>query len=135
MTDCFVESEPYYLAIGMTHEQYWEDDPWLVQTYKRAHEMKVEMRNQEMWLQGMYNYQAFMTGLANFGNGLSGKHRKKTEHKYMSEPIRIRPLTEKEKRLEQAKTAAKQRAAWLEAERLIEAHERAKQQKAQETKG
>lgn len=103
MSDWFVELEPYYLAIGMTHEQYWDDDPWLVQTYKKAHENMVEMRNQELWMQGLYNYHAFMTALGNFGNALSGKKRRRHDSQYLKEPIRIKPMTEKEKMKQIAK--------------------------------
>lgn len=134
MTEWFIESEPYYLAIGMTHEQYWEDDPWLTQTYRRAHELTVEMRNQEMWWQGMYIFKAFMAGLANFGEGLAGKHHQRKEHKYVDEPIRITPLSEKEKRIKAIKDAEKQKAAWEEAERRVVAHKRAKKQAAPNAK-
>lgn len=49
---------PYYLAIGMTEEQYWDRDPQLAKYYRRAEEMRNEKRNQELWMQGMYIYEA-----------------------------------------------------------------------------
>jgi hypothetical protein len=57
-TEQFNEQFPYYLAIGMTPEQYWEGDPTLAKYYRKAEEIRVEKRNQEMWLQGMYIYEA-----------------------------------------------------------------------------
>jgi hypothetical protein len=42
----------------MTPEQYWEGDPTLAKYYRKAEEIRVEKRNQEMWLQGMYIYEA-----------------------------------------------------------------------------
>ncbi len=30
MTEVFEHDEPFYLSIGMTYEQYWYGDPWLV---------------------------------------------------------------------------------------------------------
>lgn len=93
----FRECEPYYLAIGMTHDQYWCDDPWLVVTYKRAHMMKVEMRNQELWLQGGYFFNALSAAFDNFSMSLSKKNKGKPREKYLEEPIRITPLTEGEK--------------------------------------
>ena len=93
--EVFLDCEPYYLAIGMTHDQYWYDDPWLVVTYKQAHTMKIEMRNQELWLQGAYFFNALSVAFSNFGQSLSKKNRK-PQQKYLEKPIRITPLTESE---------------------------------------
>lgn len=57
-TERFYEQFPYYLSIGMTAEQFWEGDPSLAKYYRKAEEMRIERRNQEMWLQGMYVYEA-----------------------------------------------------------------------------
>ena len=42
----------------MTYEQFWDGDPTLVKFYRRAEEMKIERKNQELWLQGLYIYEA-----------------------------------------------------------------------------
>lgn len=57
-TDRFYEVFPYYLSIGMTYEQFWEGDPTLTRHYRKADEIKRERRNQELWLQGLYFYEA-----------------------------------------------------------------------------
>ena len=57
-TEKFYELFPYYLSIGMTPEQYWEGDCTLVKYYRKAEELRNEKRNQELWLQGMYIYEA-----------------------------------------------------------------------------
>lgn len=57
-TEKFEEAFPYYLSIGMTYDQYWNNDPHLVKYYRMAEEIKREVRNQELWLQGMYIYEA-----------------------------------------------------------------------------
>ena len=57
-TQKFYELFPYYLAIGMTPEQYWDGDCTLVKYYRKAEEIRNEKRNQELWLQGMYIYEA-----------------------------------------------------------------------------
>ena len=57
-TEKFYEFFPYYLSIGMTYEQYWEGDCTLVKYYRKAEELRNEKRNQELWLQGMYVYEA-----------------------------------------------------------------------------
>ena len=57
-TEKFYEFFPYYLSIGMTPEQYWDGDCMLVKYYRKAEELRNEKRNQELWLQGMYIYEA-----------------------------------------------------------------------------
>jgi hypothetical protein len=42
----------------MTPEQYWDGDCTLVKYYRKAEELRNEKRNQELWLQGMYVYEA-----------------------------------------------------------------------------
>ena len=57
-TEKFNEFFPQYLAIGMTEEQYWDRDSQLVVAYRKAEELRANKRNQEMWLQGAYVYEA-----------------------------------------------------------------------------
>lgn len=57
-TERFYEAFPYYLSIGMTYEQYWDGDCTLTKYYRQADELRSERRNQELWLQGMYTYEA-----------------------------------------------------------------------------
>ena len=57
-TNTFYEVFPYYLSIGMTPEQFWDSDCTLVKYYRKAEELRNEKRNQELWLQGMYIYEA-----------------------------------------------------------------------------
>lgn len=46
------------MSIGLTPDQYWNDDSSLAEAYRRADELKRERRNQELWLQGAYIYDA-----------------------------------------------------------------------------
>lgn len=80
---------PYYLAIGMSPEQFWDQDPWLTMAYRQAHELKNEQHNQEMWVQGLYVYEAFGVVIH---NALKKKGDKPLE--YPEEPF---PLTIEEK--------------------------------------
>ena len=57
-TEKFYELFPYYLSIGMTAEQYWDGDCTLTRYYRKADEIRKERRNEELWLQGMYIYEA-----------------------------------------------------------------------------
>jgi hypothetical protein len=62
--------------------------------YARAHELRNEQRNQEMWLQGLYDFKAFSAAVQFFGWQLGGKKGAKPEP-YLSSPV---PITEREKK-------------------------------------
>lgn len=47
-----------YMVMGMTPDEYWNGDPALLKAYRKADELKRERRNEELWLQGMYIYEA-----------------------------------------------------------------------------
>ncbi len=57
-TDTFNELFPYYLSIGMSYDQFWNDDPWLAKAYREADLLSRKRRNEELWLQGLYIYEA-----------------------------------------------------------------------------
>lgn len=57
-TEQFYKHLPYYMSIGMTPEQYWEGDYDLPIYYRKAYELQKERRNEELWLQGLYVYEA-----------------------------------------------------------------------------
>ncbi len=90
-TEKFYEQFPYYLAIGMTYEQYWDGDPILVKYYREAEEIRLEKKNQELWLQGMYIYEA----ICDASPILQAFAKKGSKpHPYSDRPY---PLTEKQR--------------------------------------
>lgn len=82
LTETFEEAFPYYLACGMTYEQFWYGSPELVIPYRRADEIRRRRRNEELWLAGMYTADAL--------NATVGSMFSKKTNPYPSEP---RPLT------------------------------------------
>lgn len=102
------EAFPYYLSIGMSAYEYWEGDPYIVKSYQKAHELKIEMRNQEMWLQGLYNYQATKSALEAFGYALAGGKGSKPKG-YIEYPL---PVTEREKK-EARKREVEKTISWF----------------------
>lgn len=53
---------PFFISIGMTYEQFWEDDPIIAKYYYKAYIMKekrkIEQDEWHMWKQGVYIYEA-----------------------------------------------------------------------------
>ena len=111
-TNVFNKKFPLYLAYGMTPEQYWEQDCMLAKYYREADEIKRERRNQEMWLQGMYFYDALMRVspiLRAFG-------KKGTKpQSYVEEPYAINKKTIKAKNVEREKNQSQKALRYLQA--------------------
>lgn len=57
-SEVFVRQFPFYLALGMTYDQFWNEDCTLVKAYREAYEMRRQERNHDLWLQGLYFYNA-----------------------------------------------------------------------------
>lgn len=93
----FHEVFPHYLAIGMTYEQFWDMDCTLVVAYRKAEEIRNMKRNQELWLQGMYFYEA-LCDVAPILRAFAKKGTKPLQ--YPSEPY---SLTNKEQERREAK--------------------------------
>ena len=46
------------MSIGMSYDEFWNQDVSRVKAYRKAYELREKRRNQELWLQGMYVYEA-----------------------------------------------------------------------------
>ena len=87
-----MEHLPFYLSIGMPYDLFWNGDVWLAAVYYRAHQLAVQRKSEEMWLQGLYNFAAVSVAV---GNALRKKGARAKS--YPEEPIRLTPYTEGEK--------------------------------------
>ena len=50
-----------YISIGMTYEQFWDDDPEITKYYRQSYNKKREQENFGYWLQGLYIYRALLS--------------------------------------------------------------------------
>lgn len=87
------------MTYGMSYEEFWHGKPILAAWYREKHLIEIEQRNQELWMQGLYIFDAVAVAL---NNGFSKK-----KMKYISEPIRITPKSEEELKAEQQETRRK----------------------------
>ena len=123
-TEQFYEVFPYYLSIGMTYEQFWEGDPHLAKYYRQADEMRIERKNQELWLQGLYVYEA----LCDVAPILQAMAKKGTKARpYPEQPYSI---TEKQRKRE---IEEKERAVAMKGKRMMEQFMRATNKKFEGT--
>ena len=74
--------------------------------YRKAYRLRREAENESLWLQGLYNYDAFAVVLANAFRAKGAKRQN-----YFEWPIDIFPLTDAEKRRLEAEENAKMQSA------------------------
>lgn len=116
--------------MGMSYQEYWYGDPWLVVVYAEAYRLKKQHENERLWLQGMYFYDAISVALKRFGDGLSGK-RSSDNVTYPKEPYPLyqKEKTEAEKQAELEKEAeAERQRAYEQLDRIVKAYKARKKQ-------
>ena len=84
------------MAFGMSYDEYWHGEPIRARYYREKHKVEIEQRNQELWLQGLYIYNAFAVVLSN-------SFSKNSHQKYIEKPIELFPKTEEQKEAESKK--------------------------------
>lgn len=119
-TEVFETSFPYYLAMGMSYEQFWLDDPALTKMYRKADEIRRRRMNEELWLAGIYVAEALS---ATVGNMFS----KGQKYHYPAEPkpitrdeIEERKERERRQRMEKIKAAFTAKALAVNANMGVE---------------
>ena len=58
LTETFEKMCPYYMAIGMTYDQYWRDDVTMPIMFRKAYRIKQEEKKWQIWEEGVYTYEA-----------------------------------------------------------------------------
>lgn len=114
------------MSIGMSYDEFWNGDVSMVKAYRKANELRDKRRNQELWLQGMYFYEALCDASPLFR--FSMKNGTIKPEPYVKEPY---PITEAEVR-EREECEAKKKEERLKAEFAAFA-ERVRNKMSQET--
>ncbi len=91
LAEMFEQICPAYIAMGMTHYEFWHSNTKAHRAYRLAWEQKKAYRNWEMWWQGGYIYEALLK-VAPVMRAAFGKGRVEPG-KYSEEPY---PLSAKE---------------------------------------
>ena len=91
----FREAFPMYLATGMTYEEFWEKESWLVKSYREAERIRREEKNYFAWLSGIYTLQALQTGVPVMLTGIAKQIVKLPE--FPNKPIDFEKASEEER--------------------------------------
>ena len=46
------------MSYGMSYDEFWYGEPYRAKFYLDSHKLKVKQKDEEMWIQGMYIYEA-----------------------------------------------------------------------------
>lgn len=109
-TEIFKEVLPFYISIGMSIDQFYNQDVTLATVYRKAYDIKNERDNNQLWLQGMYIYDAISTSIYNAFCRKAGQQ----AASYTSKPY---PINQKQLEEDYEKTVERERAkakVWME---------------------
>lgn len=80
------------MSIGMTYDEFWNQDVAMVRAYRKAHELKRRQQNEMLWMQGWYIRDAL---LSTVGNMFSGKGSAPIEYPTEPYPVTVEQVEEK----------------------------------------
>lgn len=80
----FEKEFPRYLSIGMTKEEYWDQDCLLVKPFREAQRLRDEREDAMAWLQGRYIYDALRQVSPLFHDFTKGRPK---ENPYYEKPL------------------------------------------------
>ena len=95
---------------GMSYDEYWHGNPWLVVPYRQSYLLSQRKRNEEMWLQGLYICNAVAVAIH---NSLDNK-----KIDYLKTPLDIYPKTyaEEQEEVRQERLKVVQQLSMLSAQ-------------------
>ena len=97
------------MSIGMTYDEFWNQDVAMVGAFRKAYELKRRQQNEMLWMQGLYVRDALLSTVGNMFAGKSSSH-----IEYPAEPY---PVTteqvEEKKALEHKKMEERMKADFM----------------------
>jgi hypothetical protein len=80
------------MSIGMTYDEFWNQDVAMVRAYRKSYELKRRQQNEALWMQGLYVRDAL---LATVGNMFADKSSQKNEYPAEPYPVTVEQVAEK----------------------------------------
>ena len=97
------------MLYGMSYDEYWHGDPWLVVPYREAYLLRQRKRNEEMWIQGLYFCKAVSVAIHNNFD--------KSSIDYFKAPLDLYPKTyaEEQEEIRQERLKVVQKLSFMSA--------------------
>lgn len=108
LKETFEKLCPIYMSYGMTYDEFWHSDAYRAAFYREAHKLKIRQKDEELWIQGMYIYEAFCD-VSPILHAFSKKGTKPlpyAEKPYMSSAPSLKTKEENDKEKENARLVA-----------------------------
>jgi hypothetical protein len=83
------------MSIGMTYDEFWNQDVTMVRAFRKADELKRRRQNEILWMQGLYIREALRSTV---GNMFSGKGATPIEYPEEPYPVTVDQVEEKKER-------------------------------------
>jgi hypothetical protein len=80
------------MSIGMSYDEFWNQDVTLVRAYRQADDLRRRRQNEMLWMQGIYMRDAL---LCTVGNMFSGKGSAPIEYPKEPYPVTSAQIAEK----------------------------------------
>ena len=109
LTETFEELCPIYMSYGMSYDEFWHGSPYRAKFYLDSHKLKVKQKDEEMWIQGMYIYEA-LCKVSPVLHAFSKKGTKPlpyAEKPYLASASALETQKDKEKEVENARLIAR----------------------------
>ena len=97
------------MSIGMTYDEFWNQDVAMVRAYRKADELKRRRQNETLWMQGWYMRDAL---LSTVGNMFAGKSSAPIEYPAEPYPVTAEQVEEK-KALEHKRMEERMKADFM----------------------
>ena len=105
--ELFEKHLPYYMAIGMSYDDYWNGDATLTRVYQKIHRLHQQEKNHELWLQGMYIYEA-LCKVAPIFRSFAKKGTKPAPYSSAPYPLSMNEAEDRKRKEERLKYQTKQ---------------------------
>lgn len=90
------------MALGMSYDEFWNDDPTRIHAYIKSAQLKRERENYMAWLTGRYIYDALVASSPMF-NSMSKRNK---PFEYLDKPYELKSEeTEREETIEREKVS------------------------------
>lgn len=112
LSKIFREAFPHYLVMGMTAEEYWDGEPWLVRSYREAYRIRIDNQNRiadrDAWRMGEYIRHA-LASVPITVNGFAPKNHHM--HEYPEKPMTEQYEEQKKQEAQQKREENQQQLA------------------------